>query len=228
MGIPAQVDLEEIYTHISHSARLEEFDVVKRSPSLGIVSFAEIDRQTLGYVLPLIKEMNDLRRLKGRFMLDLTVLGLLRKQKDPHPEATIAFDVHFETLMKTTYRCRYLAALTEFVKFSDARLLLNIKSLPVNLPPPKMCDLLRYLFLIIKNVSLQITQDNILAQDLTRISVKTFVLSVPDLTQINSSQRRDITLQRLSRFPGQDKEIIVRNAPKEVVVEQVEDDAFYL
>jgi hypothetical protein len=207
----AKAGLGDVYNHIMRNAHLDEYVVVNNSPSLKAISFVEIDASTCEYVMPLINDMVDKNRERARFMLDVCTINLLRNGKDLDSARVTAIDVHFSTLMRTDFRTRYLVILADFLRNSNQQILLNIKLVPVNTPSTRMGDLLRYLIPILKNVSIQVSQENILSQDLIKLSANYFVLSVRDLTKINASMRRDITLERLSRLAKHGKEIIVRN-----------------
>ena len=227
MGSLKKAGLDEIYNHIMGTASLEETVVAKNPVTAGKLSFVELDSATRQNVVPDIEDLNEIARQKARFMLDVCVLNLLRKGAKFDPSKLIAIDVHFSSLVKTAFRTRYLTVLADVLERCEYPLMLNIKSVPVGLHATRISDLLRYLIPVKVEAALQISQENILTQDLIKMSAKYFVLSVAELTRINASMRKDMTLQHLSKLPGQDKHIIVRNAAKEVVVEPAE-EAFYL
>lgn len=217
--------LGDLYDYIMRCAKLDEFKVANKSAALGELSFVEIDVPTREYVMPVIEKLDDAYREKARFMLDVSLLNLLRKSKDYDASKVIGVDVHYGTLIKTSFRTRYLVVLAEFIKNSKCNIFLDIKSVPMTVHPTRLCDLLRYLIPITKNVGIQVSEDNILSQDLTKISAKFFVLTVPDITDINVSLHRETSLERLSRLPKSNKEIIIRNVTE--IVEKT-DMAFYL
>lgn len=227
----AKADIGELYNHIINNAQIDEYIVARNSATLGAVSFMGIDAQTRDIVMPLIDNMTDINRDKAHFMLDASVLNLLRKRDIVDSRQTICIDVHFCTLMKTAFRTRYLVVLADFAKEYGQKLLLNITALPANINSTRICDLLRYLIPILDNVSMEITSENILAQDLPKISAKYFVLTVDELSVINASARRDLVLGRLSKLPDHNKEIIVRDIARPTVRPEPatqDDDAFYL
>jgi len=226
-----KADIGEIYKHILNNAQLDEVGVTRKSARLGLVSFVEIDAHTQEAVLPVIRNMGDNNRDKARFMLDVCALNLLRKRDIVDGRQVVAVDVHLGTLMKTAFRTRYLVVLADFIKNFEQKVLLNIKSVPVNASSTRICDMLRYLIPILDDVSLQVSAENILAKDLTKISAKYFVLTVEELTKINHAERRGLILERLSRLPNHNKEIIVREMPRPAVRSEPvnqQDEAFYL
>ena len=227
MGTLRNAGLDEIYDYIMRTASLDEVGVATKPPSMGPLSFVELDGATRQNIMPDINEMNDISREKARFMLDICMLNLLRKGRSFDPSKTICVDVHFSTLVKTAFRTRYLIVLAEFLKHSKFELLLNIKCIRDKLHTTRISDLLRYLIPLRVDAALQISQDNILSQDLTKIAVNNFVLTVGDLTAINDSKCRQMTMERLARLPKFNKHIIVRNAVKEPAMEP-EEEAFYL
>ena len=101
--------------------------------------------------------------------------------------------------------------LADFVKEFDGNVLLNIMSVPANINTTRICDLLRYLIPILDKVSMELTAENILAQDLTKITAKYFVLTVEELTRINKSERRvSCSSGDLQNCVITTKEVIVR------------------
>ncbi len=232
MANSAENDIGKLYDFIMARARLEEYVVAKSSPSLGAVSFFELDKSTRTTVSPRIENMHDTRRDQARFMLDVSLLNLLRKRKAPEALTPIAVDMHLPTLAKTAFRTRYLVVLGDFIQNYGHDVLLNIKSVPARLHTTKLGDLLRYLIPITKNVALQVNSENILGQDLKKTSAKYITLSVRELARINSMAQRDMVRSQLSKMQEAGKEIIVRNdvepvARKQAVVQKRE-DAFYL
>ncbi len=223
-------DIGEIYNHILNYAQIDEYVVTRDSATLGAVSFVGIDVATRDIVMPVIDNMSDINRQKARFMLDASLLNLLRKRDIVDSRQVVCIDVHFGTLMKTAFRTRYLVVLADFVKTFGQKVLLNITNVPVTINSTRICDLLRYLIPIIDHVSLEVSSENILAQDLKKISARYFVLTVQELSAINLSERRELVLGRLSKLPDYNKEIIVRAAPQPTPKSQPakQDDAFYL
>ncbi len=227
----ATADIGDLYNHILNNAQIDEYVVARNSAKLGAVSFVGIDAPTRNRVMPAIDNMSDVNRDKACFMLDASLLNLLRKRDLVDSRQTVCIDVHFRTLMKTSFRTRYLVVLADFVKAYGQRVLLNITSVPANLNTTRINDLLRYLISILDNVSVEVSAENILAQDLPKISAKYFVLTVKELSAINASERRDLVLGRLSKLPDYKKEIIVRDQPQPVARPEPapsQDDAFYL
>ena len=226
-----KADIGELYNYILKNAQLDEFAVVNKSATLGAVSFIEIDGITKQAVLPVIENMGDNVRDKAKFMLDASVLTLLRKRDIVDARQVVSIDVQFSTLMKTAFRTRYLVVLADFVKEFDGNVLLNIMSVPANINITRICDLLRYLIPILDKVSIELTAENILSQDLTKITAKYFVLTVEELTRINKSERRDLVLGRLAKLRDYHKEVIVRGVAERVAKPKPakqQEDAFYL
>lgn len=219
MGTFKRASLDEIYNHILDNAHLDEVVVAKGPALMKDLAFVELDRATYQNIVPDIEDMNDISREKARFMLDVCMLNLLHKSKRRDSSTLLGIDVHLSTLMKTTYRSRYLIVFADYLTRCKHKVLLNIKNVPEYINVTRLSDMLRYLIPIETQVSMQVSQENILGQDLNRIAVKYFVLSVHDLTEINNSMRRDMTMERLAKLPALDKHIIVRNGV-EVVVEQ--------
>ena len=227
----ANADIGELYNHILNTAQIDEYVVARDSATLGAVSFVSIDAPTKNIVMPVIDNMSDVNRDKACFMLDASLLNLLRKRDIVDSQQTVCIDVHFRTLMKTSFRTRYLVVLADFVKNYGQRVLLNITCVPANLNITRMGDLLRYLIPILDNVSIEISAENIMAQDLPKVSAKYFVLTVKELSAINASERRDLVLGRLSKLPDYNKEIIVRDVARPIARPEPapsQDDAFYL
>ncbi len=227
----ATADIGDLYNHILKTAQIDEYVVARDSATLGAVSFVSIDGPTQTLVMPVIDNMSDVNRDKAGFMLDASLLNLLRKRDLVDSRQTVCIDVHFRTLMKTSFRTRYLVVLADFVKAYGQKVLLNITNVPANLNTTRFSDLLRYLIPILDNVSMQLTAENILAQDLPKISARYFVLTVAELSAINASERRDLVLGRLSKLPDYKKEIIVRDQPQPALKPEPassHDDAFYL
>lgn len=226
MGMLKTATLDEIYNHIISNAHLDEVVVAKGPASLKGLSFVELDKVTQRNIMPNIENMRDKSRDKARFMLDVCMFNLLQNGRQRDPDTVVGKDVHLSTLMKTAFRSRYLVVLADYLKRERHGVLLNIKNVPVNVHVTRISDMLRYLIPLPIQVAMQISQENILGQDLTRIAVKYFVLSVTDLTDINDSLSRDLTMERLAKLPAHDKQIIVRNIPE--VIEEEDADAFYL
>ncbi len=227
----ATADIGDLYNHILNNAQIDEYVVARDSATLGAVSFVGIDASTQTLVMPAIDNMSDVNRDKACFMLDASLLNLLRKRDLIDSRQTVCIDVHFRTLMKTSFRTRYLVVLADFIKAYGQKVLLNITSVPANLNTTRISDLLRYLIPILDNVSIQLSAENILVQDLPKISAKYFVLTVAELSAINVSERRNLVLGRLSKLPDYNKEIIVRDQPQPAprrAPANSQDDAFYL
>ncbi|MCP4934717.1 MAG: hypothetical protein GY927_11055 [bacterium] len=227
----ATAGIGELYNHILNNAQIDEYVVARDSATLGVVSFVSIDAPTRDIVMPAIDNMSNINRNKACFMLDASLLNLLCKRDIVDSKQTICIDVHFGTLMKTAFRTRYLVVLADFVKQFGERVLLNITSVPGNFNTLRLCDLLRYLIPILDNVSIEVSVENIMAQDLPKISAKYFVLTVRELSAINASKRRNTVLGRLSKLPDHNKEIIIRDLPEPAQKAKsvpLTDDVFYL
>ena len=99
-----KADIGELYNYILKNAQLDEFTVVNKSATLGAVSFIVIDGITKQTILPVIENMGDNVRDKAKFMLDASVINLLRKRDIVDARQVVSIDVHFSTLMKTAFR----------------------------------------------------------------------------------------------------------------------------